>query len=340
MKKTVPFVVLAAALVAPLFVYNLLLVNILCFALMAVGYNLLIGFTRLISFGHTAFIGTAAYVTGHFLARMGWSTEMGILAGVAASLVLGYVFGALAIRRSGLYFGMITLAQAQLVYFVYMNSQFTGGENGLQGVPRGTLFGFLNLASDRVLYYVVLAVFVLMFLFVRRIVHSPFGHVLKGIRENEPRAISLGYDVDRFKLLVFVLSAGICGLAGSLKTLSFGLATLTDVHWAAAADLMVMVLLGGIGTMWGPVIGAGIVVFLHHYLAERAPALVYGIMGVIFTFCVLVFRRGIVGEFEARFSRSPAPSASPGEPDPLPDDLPPQNRDLEHPETKTKAALS
>lgn len=326
--RILPFLALVAALLAPLFAYNLLLVNILCFAMMAVGYNLLIGFTRLISFGHTAFIGTAAYVTGHFLARMGWPTELGILAGVLSALALGWVFGALAIRRTGLYFGMITLAQAQLVYFIYLNSSFTGGENGLQNVPRGKLLGFLNLADDRVLYYAVLAVFVLVFLFVRRVAHSPFGHVLKGIRENEPRATSLGYEVDRFKLLVFVLSAGICGLAGSLKTLTFGLATLTDVHWVAAADLMVMVLVGGIGTMWGPVIGSGVVVFLHHYLAERAPALVYGIMGLIFTTCVLLFRRGIVGEFEAWLSARKARRASPPTADTQRVPAPPPARDM------------
>jgi len=314
MNRMLLLALLVLALVAPAVAYPLLLTNILCFAIIACGYNLLIGFTRLVSFGHTAYIGTAAYATGYLLASRGWPTEFGVLAGVVAATVLGYLFGLLAIRRQGLYFGMITLAQSQLIYFIYLNASFTGGENGLQGVPRGKLLGFINLASDVALYYTVLAVFIAVFLFVWRVVHSPFGHVLKGIRENEPRAISIGYDVDRFKLIVFVLSAAIAGLAGSLKTLAFGLATLTDVHWAAAADMLVMVLVGGIGTMWGPVIGSGIVVFLHHYLAERAPALVYGIMGIIFTVCVLVFRRGIVGELQARWPARSRPAAQPATP--------------------------
>lgn len=295
------------ALLVPFFTYPLLLVNILCFAITAVGYNLLVGNTRLVSFGHTAFVGTAAYTTGYLLASQGWPTEAGLVAGVITASLLGYVFGILAIRRQGLYFGMITLAQAQLVYFIYLNASFTGGENGLQGVPRGQILGLISLGSDRVLYYFVLAVFVAVLLFVRRVVHSPFGHVLQGIRENEPRATSMGFDTERYKLIVFVLSAAITGLAGSLKTLSFGLATLTDVHWAAGADMLVMILVGGIGTMWGPVVGAVAVVFLHNYLAERAPALVYGIMGILFIACVLVFRRGIVGELQARWAQRSAP---------------------------------
>jgi branched-chain amino acid transport system permease protein len=301
MKKALPWVLLALALIAPTFLYSLMLVNVLCFAITAMGYNLLVGNTRLISFGHTAYVGTAAYATGYLLTAQGWPTEAGILAGVLAATLLGLVFGLLAIRRQGLYFGMITLAQAQLVYFLYMNASFTGGENGLQGVPRGKLFGALDLSNDLVLYYVVLVVFAAVLLFTWRVVRSPFGHVLQGIRENEARAISMGFDTDRYKLLVFVISSAIAGLAGSLKTLSFGLATLTDVHWSAAADMLVMVLVGGIGTLWGPVIGAALVVFLHTYLAEVAPALVYGIMGVVFIVCVLVFRRGIVGELQARW---------------------------------------
>jgi len=294
--------VLGLALLAPTFAYPLLLVNILCFALIACGFNLLAGYTRLISFGHTAFVGTSAYITGHLLASRGWPTEVGLAAGVAMSALLGYLLGLLAIRRQGLYFGMITLAQAQLVYFFFLNAPFAGGENGLQGVPRGKVLGLISLGNDTVLYYFVLAVFVLAFLFVYRVVHSPFGHVLKGIRENEARAVSLGFDVNKFKLLAFVLSAALTGLAGSLKTLSFGLATLTDVHWAMAADMLVMVLVGGIGTLWGPVLGAVIVVFLHHFLAERAPSLVYGLMGIVFIACVLAFRRGIVGEIAARLA--------------------------------------
>lgn len=292
-------VVLAVALAAPTFAYPMLLVNIVCFALIACGYNLLAGYTKNIAFGHSAFIGSSAYVAGHLLASRGWPTELGIAAGVAVAALLGYVFGLLAIRRQGLYFGMITLAQAQLVYFYFLTTAWSGGENGLQGIPRGSLFGVVDLSNDRAVYYLVLGAFVLSFLFIYRVIHSPFGHVLKAIRENEGRATSLGYDVDKFKLIVFVLSATLVGLAGALKAHAFGLATLTDVHWALGADLLVMVLAGGIGTIWGPVVGAVIVVFLHHYLAERAPSLVYAFMGLLFIVCVLTFRRGIVGELNA-----------------------------------------
>jgi branched-chain amino acid transport system permease protein len=294
------FLLACLALAAPAFVYPMLLVNIVCFALVACGYNLLIGYTKSISFGHSAYIGSSAYLTGYLLASMHWPTELGLLAGVLGAMALGYAFGVLAIRSQGLYFGMVTLAQSQLVYFFFLNAPFTGGENGLQNVPRGRLAGVLDLSNDLVLYYFVLAMFVMSFLFIYRVVHSPFGHILKAIRENEERATSLGYDSARFKLIVFVLSAGLTGLAGSLKTLSFGIASLSDVHWSAAGELLVMVLVGGIGTVWGPVVGAGIVVFLQHYLAERAPSLVLGVMGVVFVVCVLTFRRGIVGEMAAR----------------------------------------
>lgn len=287
---------LAAAAAAPLFAYPLLLVNILCFALIACGYNLLVGYTRNVAFGHSAFIGTSAYVAGHLLASRGWPTELGLLAGVAVTMLLGYVFGMLAIRRQGLYFGMITLAQAQLVYFYFYTASWSGGENGLQGIPRGKLLGVIDLSTDTAVYYFVLVVFVLAFLFIHRVIHSPFGHVLQAIRENENRATSLGYDSRRFKPIVFVLSAMLVGLAGALKAHAFGVVTLTDVHWALGADLLVMVLAGGIGTVWGPVVGAVIVVFLHHFLAERAPSLIYGLMGLLFIACVLACRRGIVGE--------------------------------------------
>lgn len=287
---------LAAAVAAPLFAYPLLLVNILCFALIACGYNLLVGYTRNVAFGHSAFIGTSAYVAGHLLASRGWPTELGLLVGVGVAMVLGYVFGMLAIRRQGLYFGMITLAQAQLVYFYFYTASWSGGENGLQGIPRGKLLGVIDLSTDTAVYYFVLVVFVLSFLFIYRVIHSPFGHVLQAIRENENRATSLGYDSRKFKHIVFVLSAMLVGLAGALKAHAFGVVTLTDVHWALGADLLVMVLAGGIGTVWGPVVGAVIVVFLHHFLAERAPSLIYGLMGLLFIGCVLAFRRGIVGE--------------------------------------------
>ena len=284
-----------AALLAPMFLYSLLLVNILCFAILACGYNVLVGYTRCISFGHSAFVATSAYATGYLLTH-NLPTEVGLFAGILASVLLGYVMGALAIRREGLYFGMITLAQSQLLYFLYSMAPFTGGEMGLQGVPRGKLLGFIDLSNDLVLYYFVLAMFVACFLFIRRCIYSPFGHVLVAIRENESRAISLGYDVNRFKLLTFVLSATISGFAGSLKTLSFGLATLSDASWSNAADVLVMTLVGGIGTLWGPVVGAAIVVFLQHYLAERFADLLTALMGLAFVVCVLVFRRGIVGE--------------------------------------------
>ena len=238
------------ALLGPKFVYSLLLVNFLCFALYACGYNLLIGYTRYVSFGHSAFVGTSAYVTGYVLTHS-MPTEIGLLAGILVSTALGYVMGVLAIRREGLYFGMITLAQSQLLYFIYLTAPFTGGESGLQGVPRGKLLGFIDLSNDVTLYYFILAMFVACFLLIYRCIHSPFGHVLIAIRENEQRAISLGYDVDRFKLITFVLSAAISGFAGSLKTLSFGLATLSDAHWSGAADVLIMTLVGGVGTMLG-----------------------------------------------------------------------------------------
>ncbi len=289
---------LIVALAAPKFVYSLLLVNILCFALYACGYNLLIGYTGYISFGHSAFMGTSAFITGYVLTQS-MPTEIGLLAGVLVATLVGYLMGILAIRREGLYFGMITLAQSQFLYFIYAMAPFTGGENGLQDVPRGKLLGFISLSSDVNLYYFVLAVFVACFLFIYRCVHSPFGHTLIAIRENEQRAISLGYDVERFKLIAFMLSAAISGLAGGLKTLSFGIATLNDAHWSSAADVLIMTLVGGVGTMWGPVIGAGLVVFLQHYLAERFVELLSAAMGVMFVLCVLVFRRGIVGEIAA-----------------------------------------
>lgn len=302
LRTVFPFLILLLAIAAPFVSYPLMLISVLCSALMACGFNLLVGYSRNISFGHTAFIGTSAYLTGYLLASMKWPTELGIFAGVAGSLLLGYGFGLLAIRRQGFYFGMITLAQAELVYYFFSIVPSFGGEDGLQGVPRGKLFGVLDLSNDTTMYYVVLAVFVLSFLFIQRVVNSPFGHILKSIRENDARATSLGYDTGRFKLLVFVLSAGLVGLAGSLKTVSFGLATLNDLHWIGAADLLVMVLVGGIGTLWGPVLGAGIVVLLHHFLGENLPSLIYLIMGVLFIACVLAFRRGIVGEIAARWN--------------------------------------
>ena len=291
---------LALLLVAPFIgVYPVFVMKALCFAIFACAFNLLLGYTGLLSFGHAAFMGSAAYATGWLVRSAGWSPELGLLAGMLIAGALGLVVGLIAIRRQGIYFAMVTLAMAQMIYFVCLQAPFTGGEDGLQGVPRGTLFGIIPLASDLTLYYVVLAIFVAVFLAIIRIVHSPYGQVLKAIRENEPRAISLGYDVDRYKLLAFVLSTAIAGLAGSLKTLVLGFATLSDVHWSLSGEVVLMTLLGGMGTFAGPVVGAITIIGLQNYLADRVGAWVTVIIGVIFVICVLAFRKGIVGELLA-----------------------------------------
>jgi branched-chain amino acid transport system permease protein len=299
------YVVLAAlALIAPfLGLYPVFLMKLLCFAMFACAFNLLLGFTKMLSFGHAAYFGSAAYATGWLVTVQGWGTIAGILGGVAVALLLGLVIGAIAVRRQGIYFAMITLALAQLVFFVCLQADFTGGENGLQGIPRGSLFGFVGLGNDRVMYYFVLAVFVAVFVLIRRIVHSPFGQVLKAIRANEPRAVSLGYKVDRYKLMAFVLSAGLSGLAGSLKALVLGFVTLSDVSQTNSGEVILMTLLGGSGTFLGPVIGANIVVTLQEYLSEVVGAWVSVIIGAIFVVCVLVFRRGFVGEIQRRFAQ-------------------------------------
>lgn len=271
----------------------------LCFAIFAIAFNLLLGYTGLLSFGHAAFMGSAAYVTGWLVRSADFSPELGILAGTLGAALLGLLIGLVAIRRQGIYFAMVTLAMAQMVYFLCLQVPFTGGEDGLQGVPRGHLFGFIPLDNDLVLYFIVLAAFVGVFLGVVRIVHSPYGQVLKAIRENEPRAVSLGYDVDKYKLLAFVLSAAIAGLAGSLKTLVLGFATLSDVHWSLSGEVVLMTLLGGMGTFAGPVIGAFTIIGLQNFLADRVGSWVTVIIGVIFVFCVLAFRKGIVGELLA-----------------------------------------
>ncbi|MBC7994186.1 MAG: branched-chain amino acid ABC transporter permease, partial [Rhizobacter sp.] len=262
-------------------------------------FNLLLGFTGLLSFGHACFLGAAAYGTGWLVRSAGWSPELGILAGVVIAGGLGLVIGLIAIRRQGIYFAMVTLAMAQMIYFVCLQAPFTGGEDGLQGVPRGKLFGLIPLGNDVAMYYLVLAVFAAVFLFILRVVHSPFGQVLKAIRENEPRAISLGYDVDRYKLLAFVLSAALSGLAGSLKTTVLGFATLTDVHWSLSGEVILMTLLGGLGTFAGPVVGAFTIIGLQNFLADRVGSWVTVIIGVIFVVCVIAFRRGFVGELIA-----------------------------------------
>lgn len=291
---------LVLALVAPLIgLYPVFVMKLLCFALFACAFNLLLGFTGLLSFGHACFFGGAAYITGWVVKAMNWTPELGILAGVAVAALMGVVVGAIAIRRQGIYFAMITLALAQMVFFFCLQAPFTGGEDGLQGVPRGKLFGLIPLEADTSMYYFTVAVFVLSFLAIWRIVHSPFGQVLKMIRENEPRAVSLGYSVDRYKLLAFVLSAALAGLAGALKTLVMGFATLSDVHWSMSGEVILMNLLGGVGTFFGPVFGAGIIISLQNLLADKVGAWVTVIIGAIFVLCVLAFRRGVVGELHA-----------------------------------------
>ncbi|MBU3558063.1 branched-chain amino acid ABC transporter permease [Polynucleobacter sp. Nonnen-W13] len=277
------------------FIYLVFAMKVLCFALFACAFNLLLGFTGLLSFGHAAFFGTSAYITAYLCKELGLSPEFGIVLGVLGSGILGFLIGSLAIRRQGIYFAMVTLALSQMVYFLAVQLPFTGGEDGIQGVPRGMLFGLINLKDDVSMYYFVLVIFLLGFALIVRTVHSPFGQVLKAIRENEPRAVSLGYDVDRFKLISFVISAALAGLAGSLKTLVFQLATLTDVHWHMSGEVVLMTLLGGMGTILGPVVGAGIVVGLQNYLANIGSWSTIA-TGFIFVICVLAFRRGVVGE--------------------------------------------
>jgi len=282
------------------FIYLVFAMKVLCFALFACAFNLLLGFTGLLSFGHAAFFGTAAYITAYLCKESGLSPELGIILGVLGSGALGFLIGALAIRRQGIYFAMVTLALSQMIYFLAVQLPFTGGEDGIQGVPRGMLFGLVDLKNDVAMYYFVLAVFIFGFALIVRTVHSPFGQVLKAIRENEPRAISLGYNVDRFKLMSFVISAGLAGLAGSMKSLVFQLATLTDVHWHMSGEVVLMTLLGGMGTILGPVVGAGIVVGLQNYLANIGSWSTIA-TGFIFVICVLAFRRGVVGEITAHF---------------------------------------
>ena len=317
-KKTAYLLALALFLAAPFLAYPVFLMKLLCFALFACAFNLLIGFTGLLSFGHAAFFGSAGYVTGHLLAVSGLPTELGIVLGLAASSLLGLIIGALAIRRQGIYFSMITLALAQMVYFAALRSPFTHGEDGLQGVPRGRLFGLLDLSNDLAMYYLVLAIAVAGFLLIVRIVRSPFGQVLKAIKENEARAVSLGYEVDRYKLLAFVLSASLAGLAGATKTVVLGFETLTDVHWTMSGLVVLMTLVGGMGTLAGPILGAFLVIALENklgdvgsWLAEQSGVAWFGtlgesvgmVTGLIFIVCVLLFRRGIVGELGALLER-------------------------------------
>jgi branched-chain amino acid transport system permease protein len=288
-------VMFAALVVAPFFLYPVFLMKLLCFALFACAFNLLIGYVGLTSFGHAAYFGMGGYIAAHSAKVWGLTPEISILIGALLAGVQGAIFGWVAIRRQGIYFAMITLALAQMIYFFCLQAPFTGGEDGIQAVPRGHLFGFISLAPDMNMYWFVAAVFVLCFLLIHRIVHSPFGQVLKAIRENEPRTTSLGYRTDDYKLVAFILSATIAGVAGGTKSLVFGIATLTDVHWSMSGEVLLMTLVGGLGTVFGPMIGAAVIVAMQNYLAEMG-AWVTVIQGVIFIACVLAFRRGIVGE--------------------------------------------
>jgi len=283
-------------------IYPVYLMKALCFGLFACAFNLLIGFGGLLSFGHAMFFGTASYVCAHAAKEWGLTPELAILTGTAASAGLGAIAGALAIRRQGIYFAMITLALAQMVFFFYLQAPFTHGEDGIQAVPRGRLFGLLDLNDTLTLYFVVLAIFIAAFLLIYRVIHSPFGNVLKAIRENEPRAVSLGYDAERYKLLAFVLSATLAGLAGATKAIVFQLASLTDVHWTMSGEVVLMTLLGGMGTIFGPVVGAFAIVGLESYLAVFGQWVTV-ITGAIFVVCVLAFRRGIVGELGAWWAK-------------------------------------
>jgi branched-chain amino acid transport system permease protein len=289
------FVVLAALLVVgPFVVYPVFLMKVLCFALFACAFNLLLGYGGLLSFGHAAFFGMASYVSAHAAKVWGFTPELAILSGTAVAALLGVAIGALAIRRQGIYFAMVTLAFAQMVYFFSVQAPFTGGEDGIQPVPRGHLFGAIDLSNDRTLYWLVAAIFLFGVLAIYRIIHSPFGQVLKAIREHEPRAISLGYRVNRYKLLVFVLSAALAGLAGATKAIVFQLASLTDVYWTMSGEVVLMTLIGGMGTVFGPMIGAAVVVTMQNYLAPFG-AWVTVIQGAVFVVCVLLFREGIAG---------------------------------------------
>jgi branched-chain amino acid transport system permease protein len=288
-------IMVAFLLLAPLFIYPVFMMKVMCFALFACAFNLLIGFGGLLSFGHAMFLGSAGYASAHAAKIWGFTPELAILFGTVVALAIGVLAGLLAIRRQGIYFAMITLALAQMIFFVALQAKFTGGEDGIQSVPRGRLFGVIDLAQPMAMYALVTVVFLAGFVLVWRVVHSPFGQVLKAIRENEPRAISLGYDADRYKLVAFVISGGVAGLAGATKALVFQLASLTDVHWTMSGEVVLMTLLGGLGTIFGPVVGAAIIITMQNYLAQLG-AWVTVVQGVIFVICVLAFRRGVIGE--------------------------------------------
>jgi len=293
----------AVGLAAPFLVYPVFAMNVLCLALFASAFNLLLGYSGLLSFGHAAFLGAGGYITLQALRAWRLPLELAIITGTVVAILLGVIFGALAIRRSGIYFAMITLGFAQVIYFLVLQMPWTGGEDGLQGVSRGKLLGIVNLQGNLAMYYFVYAVFLAGFLIIHRTIHSPFGNVLRAIRENEPRAISLGYDVDRYKLLAFVISAGLSGLAGSMKALVFQSANLSDVHWHRSGEVVLMTLLGGMGTTLGPSVGALLVAGLENYLASYGSWIAV-LTGSVFIVCVLAFRRGIVGEIRTLVKRS------------------------------------
>ncbi|MEO7744304.1 MAG: branched-chain amino acid ABC transporter permease [Usitatibacter sp.] len=299
-------VMFAILLVAPFVVYPVFLMKALCFALFACAFNLLLGFGGLLSFGHAMFLGFAGYLSAHAAKVWGFPTELAILTGMGTATLLGLLTGLLAIRRQGIYFAMVTLALAQMVFFYCLQAPFTGGEDGIQSVPRGKLLGMVDLTDNRRMYFFVLAIFAAGFFLIYRIIHSPFGQVLKAIRDNEPRAISLGYRTERYKLAAFVLSAALAGLAGATKAIVFQLASLTDVHWSMSGEVVLMTLLGGMGTILGPVAGAFVIAAMESYLSDLG-AWVTISQGIIFVVCVLAFRRGIVGELEAWLRRRRKP---------------------------------
>ena len=281
--------------IAPYFVYPVFLMKVMCFALFACAFNLLLGFGGLLSFGHAMFFGTSGYAAAHAAKVWGLTPELSVLFATLCATVLAWVVGLLAIRRQGIYFAMITLALSQMVFFVYLQTPFTGGEDGIQGVPHGHLFGLIDLNNEAAMYVFVMAIFLLGFGLVWRIVHSPFGQVLKAIRENEQRALSLGYDTDRFKLIAFILSGTVACMAGGTKALVFQLASLTDVHWTMSGEVVLMTLVGGLGTLFGPVIGAAVIVTMQNYLAQLG-SWVTVVQGLVFVVCVMLFRKGVIGE--------------------------------------------
>ena len=305
-------VIVLFGVLAPWFLYPIFLMKILCFALCAAAFNLLLGYTGLLSFGHAAFLGGAGYICGYIIRDMGLSPELGLLGGTLFAALLGYIMGSLAIRRQGIYFAMITMALAQMLYFVFLQAKFTGGEDGMQGIPRGIFLGVLDLQNDINMYYVVFVFFLASIFLIARVTTSPFGKILFAIKENEPRAISLGYEVDRFKLLAFILSGTLAGLAGSLQALMMGFETLSDSHWSMSGLVILMTLVGGVGTMIGPIIGAFVITVLEHKVGEIGNWIfaltniewfrtlgesVTIVTGLIFVVCVMAFRKGIVGEF-------------------------------------------